>query len=150
MNAHEKAQQQIEKARRMSQMAADQNGLKSHWSVAGVTDFLSVHRFRKAKKLIYDTSSGFLLGGMKRDENDIEGCLCRHDGRALESHVIEAVRSLVSQGRIIEIPIDGPRWLDLYIAADKAIAESGDDHHRFIEDFRVGTDRSTVILSTGS
>jgi hypothetical protein len=44
--------------------------------------------------------------------------------------------------------IPGGTWIDLYIAADRCIRASGDDHHVFIENFRVeGRD---LVLSTGS
>ena len=47
--------------------------------------------------------------------------------------------------------IKGPTWGDLYIAADKAIASSGDDHHCFIEGFgKYATDNSMLELYTGS
>lgn len=44
--------------------------------------------------------------------------------------------------------IEGDTWLDLYRAADLAIADSGDDHHIFIEAFT--QEGSTLRLSTGS
>jgi len=45
-------------------------------------------------------------------------------------------------------PILGDKWIDLYVAADKAIEKSGDDHHVFIEAFmHVGDE---LVLSTGS
>lgn len=44
--------------------------------------------------------------------------------------------------------IPGGTWIDLYIAADRCIRASGDDHHIFIEQFQVeGTD---LVLQTGS
>lgn len=50
--------------------------------------------------------------------------------------------------------IDGDTWLDLYRAADLAIADSGDDHHIFIESFkRVDSyerDNAFLELFTGS
>lgn len=47
--------------------------------------------------------------------------------------------------------VNGCTWLDLYIAADKLIRESGDEHHVFIEAFR----RSSIVpsvffMTTGS
>lgn len=45
-------------------------------------------------------------------------------------------------------PIMGDKWIDLYVAADKAIEQSGDKHHAFIEAFmHVGDE---LVLSTGS
>ena len=35
----------------------------------------------------------------------------------------------------IEVPIPGPKWLDLWRAAELALRESADKHHRFIESF---------------
>jgi hypothetical protein len=47
--------------------------------------------------------------------------------------------------------IPGGTWIDLYIAADRCIRASGDDHHIFIESFRPSKDDpKTLILSTGS
>lgn len=47
--------------------------------------------------------------------------------------------------------IGGPTWGDLYRAADRCIQRSGDDHHCFIEAFRISKDDPrTLILSTGS
>lgn len=45
-------------------------------------------------------------------------------------------------------PVMGPTWGDVYRAADLAIRESGDDHHIFIEAFRVKGNE--LHLSTGS
>jgi hypothetical protein len=62
------------------------------------------------------------------------------------------VRYAAPWGRkTINVPIDGICWVDLWAAADKAIAQSGDDHHVFIEDFQVDKkDNSILLLSTGS
>lgn len=47
--------------------------------------------------------------------------------------------------------IKGPTWGDLYRAADAAIRRSGDDHHCFIESFRINPKEPTqLILGTGS
>ena len=47
--------------------------------------------------------------------------------------------------------IEGPTWGDLYRAADKAIRDSGDHHHVFIEGFgKYATDNSMLTLTTGS
>lgn len=51
----------------------------------------------------------------------------------------------------VEIEISGPFWIDLYRAADLAIAASGDNHHWFIEGFSPVKDRPGVLkLCTGS
>lgn len=48
----------------------------------------------------------------------------------------------------VEVPINGTSWAALYVAANDAIRDSGDEHHIFIEGFRqVG---NTLVLSTGS
>ena len=45
--------------------------------------------------------------------------------------------------------VEGPTWIDLWRAADKVIAESGDSDHMFIEMFLRDQD-TVLILSTGS
>jgi len=45
-------------------------------------------------------------------------------------------------------PVMGPTWGDVYRAADLAIRNSGDEHHVFIEGFRVKGNE--LILQTGS
>jgi hypothetical protein len=48
----------------------------------------------------------------------------------------------------VRVPINGLTWAALYVAANAAIRDSGDEHHIFIEHFtRNGDD---LILSTGS
>ena len=44
--------------------------------------------------------------------------------------------------------IPGGTWIDLYIAADRCIQRSGDQHHIFIESFR--REGNDLVLSTGS
>ena len=53
---------------------------------------------------------------------------------------------------IIIIPLPGGnlKWWDLWSAANKAIIESGDTHHVFIEDFQKSKDGKTLFLRTGS
>ena len=47
--------------------------------------------------------------------------------------------------------IPGGTWIDLYIAADRCIRRSGDDHHIFIEAFHPNKEcPEQLILSTGS
>jgi hypothetical protein len=50
--------------------------------------------------------------------------------------------------RTVRVPIYGWTWAALYVAANAAIRDSGDDHHIFIEDFSRSGD--SLILSTGS
>ena len=54
--------------------------------------------------------------------------------------------------RAVSIPLPGGnlKWWDLWSAADKAIIESDDIHHVFIEDFQKSTDGKTLFLRTGS
>ena len=47
--------------------------------------------------------------------------------------------------------IKGDRWLDLYLAADAAIRDSGDHRHIFVYRFTpVNDDNNVLILTTGS
>lgn len=51
----------------------------------------------------------------------------------------------------VTVPIKGNTWVDLWRAAETAINESGDNHHIFIEDFRIADFRPEfLLLSTGS
>jgi len=54
--------------------------------------------------------------------------------------------------RAITIPLPGGnlQWWDLWVAADKAMIESEDEHHVFIEDFQKSKDGKTLFLRTGS
>jgi hypothetical protein len=54
-------------------------------------------------------------------------------------------------GNPVTTDIVGATWKALYVAADKAILDSGDNHHVFIEQFTPSKeDSSILILSTGS
>jgi len=47
--------------------------------------------------------------------------------------------------------INGLTWSALYVAANACIRDSGDEHHMFIEGFKIAKDDPrTLILSTGS
>ena len=46
-------------------------------------------------------------------------------------------------------PVMGPNWIDLWSAADLAIRESGDDHHIFVEGFRL-KNGNELHMGTGS
>ncbi len=51
----------------------------------------------------------------------------------------------------VSISVNGLTWAALYVAADAAIRDSGDDHHVFIERFTPSKeDPRTLLLSTGS
>jgi hypothetical protein len=49
----------------------------------------------------------------------------------------------------IDLP-DNPTWKQLFVAADKLIRDSGDNHHTFIELFQRCGDSTTYELITGS
>ena len=54
-------------------------------------------------------------------------------------------------GNPVTTDIVGATWEALYVAADKAIRDSGDNHHVFIEQFTPSKeDSSVLVLSTGS
>jgi len=48
----------------------------------------------------------------------------------------------------VYVPIAGITWADLWVAADAAIKQSGDNHHVFIEGFAQGSEY--LFLRTGS
>jgi len=51
----------------------------------------------------------------------------------------------------VTVPIKGNTWVDLWRSAETAINESGDNHHIFIEDFKVADYRPDFLhLTTGS
>lgn len=51
----------------------------------------------------------------------------------------------------VSAAINGLTWNALWVAADACIRDSGDEHHVFIERFRVSKEDPTVLfLSTGS
>jgi len=53
--------------------------------------------------------------------------------------------------RPVSVPLLGKRWIDLWIAADYLIKESGDEHHIFVERFRpLQENNTTLVLHTGS
>lgn len=49
----------------------------------------------------------------------------------------------------VVVDIRGTKWMDLWDAANRAVLESGDDHHIFIESFKWDQD-GILSLSTGS
>ena len=70
-------------------------------------------------------------------------------------HPYKNVRKVVHKNHwgkmAVAVEIEGDRWVDLYVAADKAIKLSGDTHHCFIEGF--GTEdvaKDNLLLQTGS
>jgi len=87
-----------------------------------------------------------------RAQNGLDAIWSIYDvgiGGFREPHPWQGASILVYQGKTTKIK--GPTWGDLYQAADRAIASSGDDHHCFIEDFgKYATDNSMLELTTGS
>ena len=69
-----------------------------------------------------------------------------------ERHSFEGAKEVVYRNhwgeKTIRVPIYGWTWAALYVAANAAIRDSGDDHHIFIEHFNRSGD--SLILSTGS
>lgn len=105
-----------------AQIAAEHN-LISVWSVNGADDLDAPHPFAGATILVYDTLSG------------------EADG----------VRVWGGDGGRYAEGIGGDRWLDVWLATDKAIQRSGDLHHRYVE--RVERDpnvRGVLHLDCGS
>ena len=49
----------------------------------------------------------------------------------------------------VTVPVKGKNWGDVWVAADKAIVESGDLHHIFIEGFE-DNGNGELLLTTGS
>lgn len=68
------------------------------------------------------------------------------------NHPYTNVKALVYQGILSEIK--GPRWIDIYDAADRVINDSKDMHHIFIESFVPDVTEKekveTLSLVTGS
>lgn len=64
-----------------------------------------------------------------------------------EGSVIEYDASM-GNGQPHRVNIEGNRWIDVWVACEKLIVMSGDDHHLFIEGFREKD--GVLILRTGS
>lgn len=72
-----------------------------------------------------------------------------------DRHPFEGADRVVYENHWGEKPvsksINGRTWAALYVAADAAIRDSGDDHHIFIEQFTPSEeDPRTLLLTTGS
>jgi len=70
-----------------------------------------------------------------------------------ESHPYKNARTVTykdhwGDNRDVVVPVNGLTWAALYVAANAAIRDSGDDHHAFIEAFK--QDGDTLMLVTGS
>lgn len=67
-------------------------------------------------------------------------------------HPFEGAQEVVYRNhwgeKTVYVQINGSTWAALWVAANAAIRDSGDDHHIFIEDFTRSGD--SLILSTGS
>lgn len=76
---------------------------------------------------------------------EIEDLSDRHPFEATKVHYKD------HWGEPVTTDIVGATWAALYVAADEAIRDSGDDHHVFIERFTPSKeDSSVLILGTGS
>ena len=53
-------------------------------------------------------------------------------------------------GKTTIAAVHGNTWLDLFIAADKCVRDSGDNHHIYIESFEPSSATGVVYLHTGS
>lgn len=69
-----------------------------------------------------------------------------------ERHPFEGVTTVTYKDHWGDQPvvtqINGGTWAALYVAANAAIRDSGDEHHVFIENFKQVGD--TLVMSTGS
>jgi len=69
-----------------------------------------------------------------------------------ERHTYKNVKTMTYKdnwgGDAFSVPINGFTWADLYVAANAAIRDSGDEHHVYIEGFEQVGD--TLLLITGS
>jgi hypothetical protein len=69
-----------------------------------------------------------------------------------DSYPYEAVKSVTYRDhwgdQPVVVPVNGLTWAALFVAADAAIRDSGDQHHVFIEQFVQQGD--TLLLTTGS
>jgi hypothetical protein len=73
-----------------------------------------------------------------------------HANHPWPDHTILSYEGMGDVGEV-KVRIEGPTWADLWVAADKAILQSGDGHHIFIEDFTQSKTRDfELCLSTGS
>lgn len=109
---------------RLNAIAAEHK-LVTIWSVGGADDLDAPHPFPSATTLVRTTISGV-------EPESGEQCWGGDGGR-------------------FEAPIHGPRWLDLWVAADAAIQLSADLHHRFIEAFNPNLDHPCELnLGCGS
>jgi len=87
-------------------------------------------RFKSAWS-IYEISSMYELSGLEAENLTYED----HWGKC---------------SIMIPLPGGNLKWWDLWCAADKAIIQSQDEHHIFIEDFKKSIDGKTLFLRTGS
>ena len=108
---------------RLNAIAAEHN-LVSIWSYGEVVEMDAPHPYHWATTVVHTTISG------------------------VEPE--SGVRCWGGDGGRFEAAITGPRWLDLWIAADAAIRDSGDLHHLFVETFKAGADPAELHLGTGS
>ena len=83
--------------------------------------------------------------------NDLKSVWSIYEVEDLEEKFSESGEAVVVSYEGVEVPVEGDRYLDLYIASDKAIWESGDHHHVYIEGFELKGGKSLVLsLIAGS
>jgi len=85
-------------------------------------------------------SEGFISVWSEYDVTDI---------RSAHPYPADAVVVYDTYESVIRVPVEGPTWLDVWRASEKAILKGGDRHHIFIEKFDV-KNRNELHLWTGS
>jgi hypothetical protein len=97
----------------------------------------------------YDSVKSELgLKNSEWSEYDVDNMSDRHPFEGVERVVYE---SHWGEDGPTSSTINGLTWAALWVAADACIRDSGDEHHVFIEQFRVRKeDPKTLVLYTGS
>ena len=109
---------------RLNAIAAEYN-LVSIWSCGGDVEMDAPHPYPSATTMVHTTISGV--------------------------EPASGMRCWGGDGGRFEAQITGPRWLDLWLAADMVIRASSDLHHCFIEGFETDRDdRALLHLGVGS
>lgn len=80
---------------------------------------------------------------------------CYDANNLSDSHPFEGVDRVLYKDHwgddTVSSSINGLTWSALYVAANACIRDSGDEHHMYIEGFKIAKDDPrTLILSTGS
>jgi len=117
-----------------------------------------VEKMRDALKGAYDQDNDAFnrkhahYGGVQR-ELDLDAIWSIYEVKDLnERHTYKNAKTITYKdnwgGDAFSVPINGFTWAALYVAANAAIRDSGDEHHVFIEGFEQVGD--TLRLITGS